>query len=195
MSRSFHRLAQPMSSAGCVPDLGTSPGFSVAVSTGRGGHCREAYLSAKRPKAFQASRIPPSHGRSCRPGRHQVSAPQGPRPVVGLIRSLSSRSAFDALHRDARRVRQGPIWVRYLPGPDGPAAEVAFAIGRRIGNAVVRNRLRRRMRAILTELDQAARLPPGVYLFGAAPGAERLTFDDLRMRMQHAIRKAAEATP
>ena len=53
---------------------------------------------------------------------------------------------------------------------------VAFAIGRAIGNAVVRNGLRRRMRAILSD----STVPPGILLIGVRPGAAELTFDQLR---------------
>lgn len=81
------------------------------------------------------------------------------------------------------------MWVRYLPRPGDEPTEVGFAIGRRIGTAVVRNRLRRRLRAILTELDRAGELPPGVYLVGATPGAEQATFDELSEQMMRAIRR------
>lgn len=73
--------------------------------------------------------------------------------------------------------------------------EVGFAIGRPIGTAVVRNRLRRRLRAILTELDRSGSLPPGVYLIGAVPGAEQASFDELREQMKRAIRRATIEVP
>jgi ribonuclease P protein component len=44
---------------------------------------------------------------------------------------------------------------------------VAFAIGRACGPAVVRNRVRRRLRALLAQRD----LAPGWYLFGVRPGS------------------------
>jgi ribonuclease P protein component len=50
---------------------------------------------------------------------------------------------------------------------------VAFSIGRRYGPAVARNRIRRRLRAVLRDL--APVLPPGAYLVGAAPDAARLS--------------------
>ena len=48
-------------------------------------------------------------------------------------------------------------------------------IGVAVGPAVVRNRLRRRLRAILRDAD----LPSGLYLFGAAPAAAPLGFPEL----------------
>jgi RNase P protein component len=44
---------------------------------------------------------------------------------------------------------------------------VAYAIGRKVGNAVERNRIRRQLRAIVREL--APHLRPGMYLIGIAP--------------------------
>jgi ribonuclease P protein component len=75
---------------------------------------------------------------------------------------------------------------------DGPPTEppkVAFAIGRKVGGAVERNRLRRRLRAIASEL--APNLRPGAYLIGAAPEAATLAFGDLRTHVSDA---AAAAT-
>lgn len=59
---------------------------------------------------------------------------------------------------------------------------MAFALGRALGPAVVRNRLRRQLRAILQDASAAGQLPPGLYLFGARPTAVsrssvELTFD------------------
>lgn len=57
---------------------------------------------------------------------------------------------------------------------------MAFALGRTLGTAVTRNRLRRRLRAILREIDRTAPLPPVLLLIGARPAATELTFGELR---------------
>ena len=53
---------------------------------------------------------------------------------------------------------------------------VAYAIPRAAGPAVVRNRLRRRLRAVVRELA----LEPGDHLISASPAATELSFDQLR---------------
>lgn len=53
---------------------------------------------------------------------------------------------------------------------------MAWALGRAIGPAVVRNRLRRRLRALLNE----APLPPGFYLIGAQPTAAQRSANELQ---------------
>jgi ribonuclease P protein component len=99
---------------------------------------------------------------------------------VGDVWRIRSTATFASLGRTRHRARQGPVWVRWVPPPDGSVAgppEVAFAIGRKVGGAVVRNRLRRRLRAILGDLD----LAPGAYLVGvsAGPEAASLSFAQL----------------
>jgi ribonuclease P protein component len=59
--------------------------------------------------------------------------------------------------------------MRYVVDPCLSERRVAFAVARRIGTAVARNRLRRRLRALLAR--RAADLPPGLYLIGARPAA------------------------
>jgi ribonuclease P protein component len=76
-------------------------------------------------------------------------------------------------------VRIDPFWCSHLPNPTSDTAQVAFAINRTVGNAVTRNRLRRRLRSIIAELD----LPPGLYLIGSSPRAAELTFDQIRTVM------------
>lgn len=55
---------------------------------------------------------------------------------------------------------------------------VAFAVGRKVGSAVSRNRLKRQLRAILA--SEAIRLSPGAYLVRVAPDAIDLSFHDLK---------------
>jgi ribonuclease P protein component len=94
-----------------------------------------------------------------------------------LIGRIHTRSDFQRLRRDGRRVRIEPFWCSHLPDPASNTAQVAFAINRTVGNAVTRNRLRRRLRAVLTELD----LADGLYLIGCKPKASELTFDQIRV--------------
>jgi ribonuclease P protein component len=88
-----------------------------------------------------------------------------PRPELWRI---TDRRTFQALRQHGRRTRRGPLTVTWLaptPGDTAPP-RAGFAIGRSVGSAVVRNRVRRRLRAALRELRAAGRLPGGAYLLG-----------------------------
>lgn len=98
---------------------------------------------------------------------------------------VSDAATFRELRRAGRRVRSGPITVTWLPDlAEGPP-RLAFAIGRPVGNAVVRNRLRRRFRALFAELALVVR--PGTYLVSAAPAAAPLDYGDLRRTLWTAL--------
>lgn len=155
----------------------------------RRGHLREAHLPAQQPPPGSAPRLPPPHGRPRRSGRPQGASPQGPEPAVGLIWRIRDRATFVDLRRRGRRVRSGPIWISYLPDElDGPhrPPRLAMAFGRRQGNAVTRNRLRRRTRAIVEDAARSGRaIPPGAYLVGGSPGVAELPFAELQ---RHVLR-------
>ncbi len=56
----------------------------------------------------------------------------------------------------------------YVPTANDPS-EVAFAISRRAGSAVRRNRCRRRLRALFDARARAGTLPHGAYLVSVQP--------------------------
>ncbi len=59
---------------------------------------------------------------------------------------------------------------------------MAFAVTRKVGTAVVRNRLRRRLRAICADIEREnpGTLPRGALLISAGPAAVQRTPDELR---------------
>ncbi|MGH9088707.1 MAG: ribonuclease P protein component [Acidimicrobiales bacterium] len=112
------------------------------------------------------------------------------RPVVGRIRG---RSAFRALARPSGRGRSGPIRVSFSPDAATCLPCVGYAIGRWHGNAVHRNRLRRRLRASVQAVVTAPEAPlrPGAYLVSADPAAARLTQSELARRVGEALARAS----
>ncbi len=144
----------------------------------------EAPVSAKRSQASQEARLPlpDEHSRrSCRPA---FSPPEGPRPHLGVIERLSSGRAFDRLHAEGVRSGRGPVRLVKRSDPASPP-RFAFAIPRSVGNAVVRNRIRRRIRAILADLagSDPPRLEGGDHLIRVTASIDHWSHHTLRTVM------------
>jgi len=100
-----------------------------------------------------------------------------------LIWRIRERSAFARLAREGRRTRAGVLWCTYLLDPAATPPRVAYALGRAIGPAVARNRIRRRLRALLEHTS----LPPGMYLIGAQASAARLSSTELAFDLDRLV--------
>jgi ribonuclease P protein component len=90
-----------------------------------------------------------------------------------LIDGITRRQTFDQLRRDGIRVRGSSLTLTYL-GDERPRPAVAFAISRKVGGAVVRNRCRRRVRALLDARATAGTLRPGAYVVQVRTPLDRL---------------------
>jgi ribonuclease P protein component len=85
---------------------------------------------------------------------------------------IQTRAAFAQLQRSRQRASCGPVRATFVavdPTSDGIYPQVGYAIGKKCGNAVVRNTLRRRARESARSL--APTLPPGRYLLRIEPSA------------------------
>jgi ribonuclease P protein component len=102
---------------------------------------------------------------------------------------VRGRRGFADLRRAGRRARRGPITVTWVAASPGGPPRVGYAVGRDVGGAVVRNRLRRRLRGVVADL--APSLAPGTYLIGAGPAAVELSPADLRATVASAAAVAS----
>lgn len=111
-------------------------------------------------------------------------------PVVARLRGRATHRAL--MHPDGRAT-SGPIRVAFVAGDgEGGLARVGYAIGKRHGNAVRRNRLRRRLREGVRQAATSGRvLRPGAYLVRAEPDACHLAYPELVRRLEEAMTQAA----
>jgi ribonuclease P protein component len=153
---------------------------SRSMSCGRLRRVRvEAHLPTEQPSSCSQARLPQPHEHSCWPCRAQGTPSQGPSQAVGLIWRIRERSVFARLSHDGVRARAGVLWCTFLPDPSASPPRVAFAIGRAVGPAVVRNQVRRRLRALLGSSSTTTALPPGWYLIGGRPAIAERSFPQL----------------
>jgi ribonuclease P protein component len=137
---------------------------------------REAHVPAEQPKAQEATRLQVPYAIPRRSGGAQGPTPARPHAPVGLTWRVRDRATFAALSRAERHV-QGPVTVRVVPGESEGPARVAYALSG-AGNAVARNRLRRRLRAAVG-LAEAELAPGAAYLVSARREALTMPFDAL----------------
>jgi len=79
---------------------------------------------------------------------------------------------FDRFRTDGRRFHHGALWCSWIADDAARPPRVAYALGRGVGVAGVRNRVRRQLRHALADEQRGAGLPAGWYLIGAGPGVD-----------------------
>jgi len=106
------------------------------------------------------------------------------------IPTLKTRAEF-------LRVRGGPRWstpafaleARSRPEAAHTAARFGFTVSKKIGGAVVRNRVRRRLRAIVAALDPAHLRQGYDYVLIARPGVVDRSYCELRSDLEQALNR------
>jgi ribonuclease P protein component len=157
------------------------------------GKSDEAHLPAEQSRAQAPARLPGPDGDRRRPqgpGRAPGAGPQDPL----RLSSLTRRADFLAANRGRRAPMPGFVLL-VRPREDGdPGIRLGITVTRKIGGAVVRNRMKRRFRSLARELLPVAGIAGADHvLIGRQGGIER-DFGLLRMELEKALEKLARQT-
>src|SRR5690606_13505761 len=136
-------------------DPAGAPDRQAVLASGRPRSRYEAHVPAEPPQARQDARLQGAHGDARRPPRPlspQGEGPQAPDGRRSLTRGPKLRSLKS--ERDFQRLVKGRVsgsrhvTVRLRETRTGEV-RVAVVVSRKVGKAVVRNRVRRRLREAL----------------------------------------------
>jgi ribonuclease P protein component len=106
-----------------------------------------------------------------------------------VITGITDRTTFERLKTSGRRVRFGSVSVVFLDD-EAERVRVAYAIGKRFGGAVGRNRLRRRFRAAMRTVESETTLKPGAYLIIPGQRTPELAYEELVETLTEAVIRA-----
>jgi ribonuclease P protein component len=146
----------------------------------------EAHLPAEQPGPQAAPRVPQPHGDR----RRTQGAERAPRPraqEAQRLTTISKRADFLAANSGRRVPTPGFILLVRDRKDADPAMRVGFTVTKKIGGAVVRNRMKRRFRALARELVPAKGIAGADHvMIGRANGLDR-DFALLRSDLSQAL--------
>ena len=150
----------------------------------------EADLSAEQSGARAPARFPFADGDSGRPQRDSRPPQSRPQEAVGVT-TLRVRRDFLAANAGKRAPMPGFVLLVRDREDGDPMMRIGYTVTKKIGNAVVRNRMKRRLRALARELlpESGVRGADHV-LIGRNGGVER-DFAQLRAELRKALAKVA----
>lgn len=99
---------------------------------------------------------------------------------------LTKNGSFSYIYAHGTRVSEKKIRLNYVSA--GSGVHVGFSVSNKIGKAVVRNKLKRRMRAVME--GYCPRLRPCQAVFVAAPGAAELCYGEIEAQMTSCLVRA-----
>jgi ribonuclease P protein component len=146
----------------------------------------EAHLPAEQSRPQAASRVPVPHGDRWR--SQGAERPPRARPQEAQrLATLTKRADFLAANAGLRAATPGFVLLVRDRKDSDPAMRVGFTVTKKIGGAVVRNRMKRRFRALAREILPAKGFAGADHvMIGRAKGIER-EFSLLRSELAGAL--------
>ena len=146
----------------------------------------EAHLPAEQSRPQATSRISRPHGNARRP-QGAERAPRARPQEAQRLTSLTKRADFLAANAGKRASTPGFILLVRDRQDSDPAMRVGFTVTKKIGGAVVRNRMKRRFRALAREIVPVKGFAGADHvMIGRAKGVER-DFGQLRSELEGAL--------
>jgi ribonuclease P protein component len=146
----------------------------------------EAHLPAEQSGPQAASRLPQPDGDGRRPQGPECSPRARPQEAQRLV-TISKRADFLAANGGLRTTTPGFVLLVRDRKDDDPQMRVGFTVTKKIGGAVVRNRMKRRFRALAREIVPVKGLAGSdQVMIGRAKGIER-DFGAMRSELASAL--------
>lgn len=176
------------------------------ISSNRSHPSEQADVPAEQPAPAQEARLPSSHAYPCGSRHHRRPPWQGPPAPRGLsdlvdgdhlVLPASNRlrrsDDFRCAVRSGRRAGRRAVVLHLLVRDDrvdaaAEPARVGFVVNKAVGNAVLRNRVHRRLRAVLA--NRLADLPAGsLTVVRALPSSAEASYDELAADVDGALHR------
>ena len=178
---------------------------------------REENVSAQQPAAQAHARVPGADAHPARPGRAVAAAAQGSEAAERLNAAAGAappapagaatppagerlrrgervrrRGEYLRAYRRGRR-RSGALATLHFAPNDAAAARLGVTVSRKVGNSVVRHRLKRRIVEAFRRSPGRAALPAWDFVVHLKPEAAAADFAALRHEVEALLRGAAGA--
>lgn len=108
--------------------------------------------------------------------------------ATGGVERLRRRADYLRVQAAERRVALPGLLLQAAPGESG-CRRVGFTASRKVGNAVARNRARRRLKALVQELLPDHAMPGHDYVLVARQATPAREFAALRRDLESALKK------
>jgi ribonuclease P protein component len=166
-------------------------------------YSHEAYFSAEQSRACPSPRFSAPYVDRCRPQYPECAPRTRPQQAFSLIAQQANRDMrgylvikkrpdFLAANRGKRYATPGFVLLVKDRQDESADIRLGITITKKVGNAVVRNRMRRRFRALAQEmLGQKGKCGADHILIGRDSGIER-DFSELRADMAKALDKLCQ---
>jgi ribonuclease P protein component len=166
-------------------------------------YSHEAHFSAEQSRACPSPRFSPPHVDSRWPQHPERSPRAWPQEAVGLITQtadrdmrgysiIKKRSDFLAANRGKRYATPGFVLLVSDRRDEDPEIRLGITITKKVGNAVVRNRMRRRFRELAREMLANKGKAGADHVFIGRDGGIEKDFAELRADMARALDKLAK---
>lgn len=133
----------------------------------------EAHLPAEQPRPQPSSRLPRPHGDQVGPSDPELASRPRPQEALRLNR-LTKRADYLAANRGKRAPTRGFVLLARDRKDGDTSIRYGLTVSRKVGGAVVRNRMKRRLRELVrAHLPERGTAGVDYVLIGRREGIER----------------------